>query len=555
MSDYWCRSTAAILTALLLSIPSPAADWPQWGRDASRNAVSPEKNPPINFELPHREDGKPNNPGRNIAWQADLGDRTYVPPVIADGFVWVSTNARDPNDDTNRIPEKDWDGGVLMCFRESDGKLLWKHRSPRLSSPADGPGELDYEDRWRSPIGCAPWVEGDRLWLVNNRSEVVCWDIAPLKKGIGEPHQVWTLDMRKKFKVFPRTDPCTNGTPGFGTSVGGYKDWLYVVTRNSADPGQSPDISPLEKLARWNGLSDREIKSPVPAPEAPSLLCLEKTTGKLVWQDNSPGKGILEYQLSSPLVVEVKGKPQVIVAQGDGWLRSFGAATGKLIWKCDLNWKDSMWQGASRDDRNYVVATPVMWNGRIYVPTGRDVLQFTGSATLFCIDPTKTGDISLEVDDGPKKGKANPNSAVVWHTPRKVPDDAPRVEVGTNNKKKDLLRSRDFFFCRTVANVTIHDGLLYAVDVVGMVYCIDANTGKLYWVDDLHTTALGQPLWVDGKVIVTTSDGAFIYAHGKERKLLKKLETDERLDAGAVFANDTLFVQGSSTLFAIRKPK
>ncbi|MGL6076215.1 MAG: PQQ-binding-like beta-propeller repeat protein [Fimbriiglobus sp.] len=537
-SDFTRRFSATILLVLLLSTASTASDWPQWGRDACRNAVSPEKNPSLDFAFPFREDGKPANPGRNIAWQADLGTRTFVPPVVADGLVWVCTNARNPDGDEEKIPEKDWGGGVLMCFREADGKLLWKHRTPRLS----GRGVRDYEDARYSPIGSAPLIEGDRLWYVNNRSEVVCYDIAPLKNGIAEPRHVWALDMRKEFKVFPQVEACVASTQGFGPSVGGYKDYLYVGTRNSASTNDGR----------------------VPSPDAPSLLCLEKATGKLVWKDSSPGKGILESQHSSPLIVEVNGKPQLVVGQGDGWLRSFDGATGKLIWKCDLNWKDAKWwredQGRLfvdfKDERNYMVATPVFHDGRIYVGTGRHFEWFAGPATLFCIDPTKRGDISLELEDGPRQGKPNPNSGVVWHTPRKVPDDAPRVEVG-NKKKSDLLRDRDFYFCRTTASVTVHDGLLYAADVMGFLYCFDAKSGKLYWVDDMKANVFGQPLWIDGKVIVTTLDGnACIYAHGKERKLLKKVETEDRpFEAGAIYANGTLYLTRSDKLFAIRKPK
>ena len=123
--------------------------------------------------------------------------------------------------------------------------------------------------------------------------------------------------MRKQLGVVPHL-PLMHS--GFAATVGGDKDRLYVVTHNGLD----------------------EQREKVAAPDAPSLVCLEKATGKLVWKDNSPGKDILEHQISSPLVVEIQGKPQVVVGQGDGWLRSFDAATGKLIWKCDLNEKDAV---------------------------------------------------------------------------------------------------------------------------------------------------------------------------------------------------------------------
>ena len=81
---------------------------------------------------------------------------------------------------------------------------------------------------------------------------------------------------------------------GFAPSAAAYKDLVYFVTGNGVD----------------------ETHSKVPAPDAPSLVCFDKNTGKLVWKDNSPGKEILAYQIYSPLVAEVKGRAQVIAPQG-----------------------------------------------------------------------------------------------------------------------------------------------------------------------------------------------------------------------------------------------
>ena len=51
------------------------------------------------------------------------------------------------------------------------------------------------------------------------------------------------------------------------------------------------------------------------------------------------------------------------------------------------------------------------------------------------------------------------------------------------------------------------------------------------------------------------SGDIFIFAHGKEKKLLAKVESDEPVHPGLIFANGTLYVTGESRLFAIRSPK
>ncbi len=511
----------AFALSLVAALPAAAADWPQWNGGPTRNAVSPEKNPPTDFQLPITEDGKVVKAARGIAWTAELGSQTVIPPVVAGGLVWVCTNARAPDDP--KLKDKDWDGGVLMCLRESDGKLLWRQRTPRL-------GTSYTEDFPHAALGSVPLVEGDRLWFTNNRCEVVCLDIAPLKTGKGEPREVWKLDLRKQLGVFQHLPLMARG---FAASVAADKERLFVVTHN--------------------GVDENHVK--VPSPDAPSLVCLDKASGKVLWKDSSPGTGILHCQVSSPLVCEVGGRAQVIVGQGDGWLRSFDPPTGKPLWKFDLNPKDAEYEIAGGGTRNYVMATPMLYDGRVYLPTGQDPEHAGGVAHLYCIDPTKAGDVSRELDAGPKKGKPNPNSAVVWYTPSQVPADAPRIEVG--KKKRDLLRDRrDFYFGRTIAGTTAHDGLLYTAELDGYVYCFDAKTGKLHWVEDTKSLVRGQPLWADGKLFVGTDDGnVFIFAHGKEKKLLAKVESDELLYPGLVFANGTLYVTGQSRLYAVRSPK
>jgi outer membrane protein assembly factor BamB len=372
-------------------------------------------------------------------------------------------------------------------------------------------------------------VEGDRLWYVNNRCEVVCFDIGPLKRGSGEPREVWNVDMRKQFGVFPRVMVMMGGG---GAAVAGCGDLLYVVTHNGVDEGVN-----------------------IPSPDAPSLLCLVKATGKLVWKDNSPGKNILHTQFSSPLACTVLGRTQVIVGQGDGWVRSFESTTGKLLWKCDLNPKDSEYNFGS-GNRNYILATPVLYDGLVYLATGQDVEHASGVGGLYCIDPTKHGDVSRELEDGPKKGKPNPNSAVVWYTPPTVPDDAPRILVPRKNKSVDLLRDRrDYYFGRSISSATAHDGLLYAAELDGYFYCFDAKTGKLHWFDDLRSSVWGQPLWADGKVYIGTDEGAVVvYAHGKVKNRLAKIPADHPIRAGLVFTNRTLYIPTESMLYAIREP-
>ena len=103
----------ASLPILLLTIASlPANDQPQWGQRWSRNMVSAEHGLPDSFDP---------KTGRNIRWTAKLGTETHSTPIIANGRVYIGTNNGEPRD-----PKHVGDRGVLMCFDENNGELLWQ---------------------------------------------------------------------------------------------------------------------------------------------------------------------------------------------------------------------------------------------------------------------------------------------------------------------------------------------------------------------------------------------------------------------------------------------
>jgi len=92
------RSEIVLACAGAMGLGAPAAraeDWPQWGRDASRNMVSDEIGLPVSFSP-----GKTTPDGsavdmsttRNVRWLARLGTHTYGNPVVAAGKVIVGTN-------------------------------------------------------------------------------------------------------------------------------------------------------------------------------------------------------------------------------------------------------------------------------------------------------------------------------------------------------------------------------------------------------------------------------------------------------------------------------
>jgi WD40 repeat protein len=465
-------------------------DWPMFGGSTARNMVNDvESDIPIAWAIDEDE-------RRNIKWVAQLGSRAYGGPAIAGGKIFVGTNNEHPRD-----PKVQGDKGIVMCFRESDGQFLWQAVHEKLPQ-----GRVN--DWPVQGVVSTPVVEGGRLYYVSNRCELVCADT---ENG----HAVWRLDMIQELGVYPHNLAiCSPLIVG---------DLVFVVTGNGVDEGHIT----------------------LPAPNAPSFLAVNKRTGKVVWQDASPGKKIMHGQWSNPAYAEANGKPQVIFPGGDGWLYAFEPATGKLIWKCDCNPKDAVYQLGHRGTRSDFIATPVVYDGKVYIGVGQDPEHKEGIGHLWCIDISRHGDVSPElvVDDSqfPPKTRPKPNSAVVWHFGGPAPPE-----------EASRLRHRRFLFCRTLSTCAVHYGLVYAADLTGRVYCLDAQTGKRYWEHDMDDNCWSSPYWVDGKVYIGNDRGNIhVFLHGREKRLLNMINMGGKILGPPVAANGVLYVQTEEFLYAI----
>src|SRR5262249_52241860 len=90
-------------------------DCPMFGGSNARNMVNE-----VEGEMPVAWAIDPDE-RKNIKWKAELGSRAYGGPVIAGGKIFVGTNNAHPRD-----PNVKGDKGIVMCFRESDGRFLWQ---------------------------------------------------------------------------------------------------------------------------------------------------------------------------------------------------------------------------------------------------------------------------------------------------------------------------------------------------------------------------------------------------------------------------------------------
>jgi outer membrane protein assembly factor BamB len=455
----------------------------------SRNmANSTEKNIPAEWSI---QEGAL----KNIKWVAKLGNRGYMPPAAVGGKVFIATNNSEPRD-----PKIKGKKAILMCFRESDGQFLWQlvhdMPPPEIAIGAEGNAEDD-------GLLSTPFVEGERLYYLTPAAVFVC--------ASTDGKVIWTYNMVKELGVFPcYVTMCSPLVVG---------DLVFAVT--------------------GNGTNREGVLS---APKAPSFVAVNKNTGKLAWQSNLPGDGIMEGQWTHPAYAVVNNKPQVIFPGGEGWLYSLEPETGKMIWKFNCNPKKSEYKPDSHGTRNYFLAAPVVHDNKVYIGVGQNPEHGSGGVGHFwCIDLTKIGDISPVGDNFDPKAEVNKNSGLVWHYGGTI---EPRPKRGPAE-----------VFGRTISTAAIHDGLVYISELKGILHCLDAKTGQKYWEFDLLSVVWGSPYYVDGKVLLGAESGDMcVIPHGKtppQKDAIKKLDMERPIKSPAFAANGTLYVVTDGSLTAI----
>jgi outer membrane protein assembly factor BamB len=263
-------------------------------------------------------------------------------------------------------------------------------------------------------------------------------------------------------------------------------------------------------------------------PAAPTLIAVDKDSGKLVAVDDmNVGDDIVHGQWCSPAMGIVNGQKQIFFGAGNGYVYGLEALDPaaisdkptmlKTIWKLNghplAQTQDHVpIEHKYRSSSYEVIANPVFYDNRIYVPVTQDLFHGMRDGWLLCIDATKRGDIT--------------RTGVVWS-----------FDTGST--------------CSTVA---VADGLVYIANHTGKFYCLDAETGKLYWTMELGPKVWGSPLVADGKVYIGTGGRRtlWVLSHGKRPKVLSRIRMHSPILNTPAAANGVLYVATWRHLYAVQ---
>ncbi len=550
----------AVLVSLGLWAPAGwAADWPSWGGQPSRNMASETAKGLPDWYYPGGKSGKGAvdlSATKNIKWVANLNNSTFCSPVVSQGRVFIGTAGDTPAD------------ARILCFDEETGKELGTFVCGPSKTKTDNFG-----------VCSTPTVEGDRLYFVAPYPEVICVDLNSWLKSStaadaagSARHAVWRYDMARTMQVMQ--DHVAS------SSVLVHGDYVYACTGNGRYKFVGKPFYPL----------------------TPSLIALNKHTGQLVARDDEQiGEQLWRGQWSSPSLAMVNGKEQVLFATGNGFCYAFEPVDpaaqvipdrwvtttlrGPIVSYINVKDKDTagltpaayakqfqvlpatpkpalpvefrysidlpvttpvdsiptakvpdvpilkkVWwfdclppeyrnapfyaHGTTGDGQQHpcdIIATPVFYRNRVYVAIGGDPVHGSKNSKgyLVCIDATQTGEVT-------RSGK-------VWSY------DGMNASLST---------------------VAVADGLVFAIDEISVIHCLDADTGRKYWTYAL-TNDQGQInsalLVADGKVFA----GNTILAADRNLKVLSIIEKSTHSSSVPGVANGVLFVVMGKSLWAV----
>jgi len=237
------------------------------------------------------------------------------------------------------------------------------------------------------------------------------------------------------------------------------------------------------------------------------VVALDKRTGKTVWRTNRSvdfkdlgpdgkpeAEGDYRKAFATPHVITVGGEP-LLVSIGSKATYGYDPRTGKELWRVEERTNHS---GSTR---------PVAGQGMVFYPSG------FATGELLAVRPEGRGDVT--------------STHVVWRTNQGVP------------KKPSLL---------------LKDDLLFMINDVGIVTCLDAKSGAVVWKSRLKGTYSASPVLAGGRIYVFDEDGkATVLEAGREFKVLAENQLDDGFMASPAIAGRALFLRTKTHLYRIEQ--
>lgn len=407
------------------------SSWPQW-RGPMHTGSARYGNPPVDFATEGYLKWKIDIPGRGHATPVVWGDKIVVLTAVATDEKPASGPTAAGNSMAPSVAETLLEYRVLLIDRHS-GKVIWD-RSVARELPHEGTHELG---SWASN---SPSTDGEHIFAYFGSRGLYCLDF--------EGNVLW----QKRFGQSQK-----HMSFGEGDSPFLYGDRIFVL---------------------WDHQGESFI------------VALNKTTGEEIWRADRDEV----TSWSSPLVVEVNGKLQV-VTNAPNQVRSYDFETGEVLWYST---------GMTRN----VIPNPLYSDGILYVMSG-----FRGSA-LQAIDIAKaTGDITN-------------SDAILW-----------TYNQDTPYTPNPVLLAGKLYFLR------VNNGFLT---------CLDAKTGEVYYSKENIpgiSTLFSSPTGVADRIYIAAKGAVTVIKASQKFEVLAANPLDDDFHASPVVVGNEIILRGFDALY------
>lgn len=343
----------------------------------------------------------------------------------------------------------------------------------------------------------SPAIRGDRIYLATADETRKTQHLLAYDRRTGKSLWNTTLRNGRWPETHPKNthasaSPACDGERVYITFVNDEKTWLAATDLNGkllweveSGPFQSQfgfASSPALYKSLVIVLGDSSGTS--------FLAAHHRQTGEVVWRVKRNDK----CSYSSPLVVSLAGKDQLIAAGGNS-ISAYNPLTGERYWTCT-------------GPTDTISGTPTFWNDLLFVSAG-----YPGSKTM-CLKTDGTGDIT-----------GTPR--VVWENGQKC----------------------------YVPSLVAFDGLVYGVTDEGIALCFDAATGKEQYKKRLGGNFSASPIVAAGHLFVPNEEGRmFVYKTGPKFEAAAENDLGDGGFASPVIAGNQIFVRTSQYLYCIGQP-
>jgi outer membrane protein assembly factor BamB len=238
------------------------------------------------------------------------------------------------------------------------------------------------------------------------------------------------------------------------------------------------------------------------AKPAHRFVAFDKRNGQPVWFESTR---LLpeDTTYSAPVMAVINGELQMVVGAGDGSLYGFQPRTGKKIWQYDVS-------------SHGINVSPLVVGNKVFCGHSEENQDSNASGALFCIDASKTGNIT---------------------------------KTGEIFRKTELMVGR--------ASPLLHGSHLYAATDTGKLFVLDPETGAVKDRKSIGTMVRASPLFADGKLYQNdVGRGCYIFKpteKGLEQLARINMPNGDDCYGSPICSHGKIYIPGEVTLYCIGK--